>query len=796
MPNLLRDARHAVRLLRRRPGFTLTATATIALAIAANTVVYGLVRGILLNPLPLPAPAELVRIEQTHAAGVTNVTGATFHDIHTRSQALESIAAFRTAPATFSTADQALPIVAALVTSEYVALLRTAPLAGRLPEPGDFTRGAEPVVFLAAETWRKTFDGDRAAIGRSVLVNAAPRTVAGVIDVPASTPGAADIFLPYDESSAIFSNRRARLFTVIARLRPGITVDAATAELAAVAATIVREAPQVGLDMSLLATPLRDRIGQPLRSSLLLLWSAVGLLMLIAFANVANLLLMEGSVRERELTVRTALGAPRAALMRLLAVEAAVAGSIGGVAGALLGAWGLAAIRTALPPSLPRVSDVHVDFALVASGVIVAIVATLAFGLVPAARASRRDAAAALRNRESSASGSRVRDALVAGEVALTLVLLFGAGLLGRSLWAAARTPMGFDTGDVVTVDLSLPGARYAGSAAHALFYGSVIERLASTPGVESAGVTGALPLTPTAATTIVTRDLPDDQQPMADVVTASPGFFTALRLPLLRGRGFAAADRAGAPPVALVNETAARTLWPAGTDPIGRTLEMRDWGAPYRATVIGIIGDVKQAGADRSTRAAIYYPFAQFPQTTLTQTIVVRSRGPVADTVARVRAAVREIDPQQPLGVTAPMSERVSAALAPRRFDLILLGAFGLAALLLAGVGVYGIVAFAMAARAREIGIRIALGASPAQIARLAIGKGATPIVFGVAGGAAASWLCATAVSSLLYGVAPRDALSLAIAAALIAAAGIAAITGPALKALRIDPAISFRLP
>jgi len=278
--------------------------------------------------------------------------------------------------------------------------------------------------------------------------------------------------------------------------------------------------------------------------------------------------------------------------------------------------------------------------------------------------------------------------------------------------------------------------------------------------------------------------------------VTATPGFFTALRLPLLRGRGFAAADRAGSPAVALVNETAARTWWPAGTDPIGRTLEMRDWGAPYRATVIGIIGDVKQAGADRSTRAAVYYPFGQFPQTTLTQTIVVRSRAAVADTVARVRAAVREIDPQQPLGVTAAMSERVSAALAPRRFDLILLAAFGLAALLLAGVGVYGIVAFAMAARAREIGIRIALGASPAQIARLAVGKGAAPIAAGVAGGAAASWLGATAVSSVLYGVAPRDALSLAMAAALIAAAGIAAIAGPAVKALRIDPAISVRLP
>jgi predicted permease len=505
---------------------------------------------------------------------------------------------------------------------------------------------------------------------------------------------------------------------------------------------------------------------------------------------------MEGSVRERELTVRTALGAPRGALVRLHAVEAALVGLIGGLAGALLGAWGLTILRTVLPPSLPRVSDVRVDAVLIGAGVMLAVVATLAFGLLPAARASRRDAAAALRNRESPGNGSRLRDVLVAGEVALTLVLLFGAALLGRSLWAAAHTPMGFDADTVVTVDLSLPGARYGDTAAHARFYAAVIERLASVPGVDSAGVTGALPLTPTAATTMVAQDGPDDQQPVADVVTASPGFFTAFRLRLVRGRMFSADDRPGAPPVAVINETAARTMWPAGADPIGRTLEMRDWGPPYRATVVGVVADVKQAGADRATRAAVYYPLVQFPQTTLTQTIVVRSNAAVSDTVASVRAAVRGIDPQQPLGVTAPMRERMSAALAPRRFDLILLGAFGMAALLLAAVGVYGIVAFAMAARAREIGIRIALGAAPIVIVRLAAGKGATPIAAGIAAGAAASWLGATAVGSLLYGVAPRDAISLLTAAALIGATGIAAIAGPAIKALRIDPAISFRWP
>ena len=620
--------------------------------------------------------------------------------------------------------------------------------------------------------------------------------MAGVIDVPASIPGAADAWLPQPDSAAVLSNRRARLLTVIGRLRPGVTSAGASAELASIAADIVREAPQAGLDMSLRATPLRDRLVQPVRASLLLLWGAVGVLTLIAFSNVANLLLMEGSVRERELAVRAAIGAPRAALVRQLAIEAAVAGALGGAAGAMLGAAGLVMFRGTLPASLPRVSDVYVDPWLIAASVLLSIVASVGFGLFPAIRASRRDAAAALRARETTSAGSRLRDILVAAEVALTMVLLFGAALLGRSLLAAARVPMGFDPSGIAAVDVSLPSARYDDAAAHERFYAAVLDRLSSFDSVESAAVTGALPLSPTAATTMVAQDGPDDQQPVPDIITATPGFFSTLRIPVRRGRAFTASDRDGAAPVALVNETAARTMWPAGVDPVGRSIEMRDWDEPYRATVVGVVGDVHQAGGDRDTRAAVYYPLAQFPHGTLTQSIVVRPRQGWAGATGAIRDVVRAIDPNQPLGSTLPMEDRISSALAPRRFNLVLLGAFACAALLLAGVGIYGIVAFAMAARTREIGIRVALGAAPRQVVWLAISRGLTPIAAGVGAGSAAAWLTAAALGSLVFGIGPRDGVSLALAGASIACAAVAAIAGPALRALRVDPAISFRQP
>ena len=555
------------------------------------------------------------------------MTGATFVDLRARARTLAAVAAFRVAPATFSDRDTTpIQASATTMTAGYFDVLAVHPIAGRAPAADDFRTGAPPVVFISAPLWRRVFDGRPAAIGRTVLVNASARTIAGVVDVPASMPGAADLWVPYPDDASLLRNRRARLFSVIARLKPGVPADLASAELDAVARQIRAEAPEAGADLSLRATPLAARMAQPVRSSLLLLWAAVGLLLLIALTNVANLLLMQGSLRARELSLRVALGAPRGTLVRQLAIESAVLGFAGGGIGAALGSWGVAASRSLLPAALPRVAEIRADGSLMLLAVTVSVAATVLFGLLPAIHASRRDAAAALRARDSAGSGSRVRDALVAAEVALTLALLFGAGLLGRSMLRLSNVALGFDARDVITVDLSLPSARYAGAAAHARFYMEVIDQLRAIPGVTAAGVTGALPLSPTAATTMIPQDGRVDQQSFADVIATSPGVLQAFRISLLRGRSISDRDDSGAARVALVNETAARQFWPADVDPIGRTIEMRDWGSPYRATVVGIVGDLRQAAADQPPAPAVFYPMAQFPETTLTQTLVLRT--------------------------------------------------------------------------------------------------------------------------------------------------------------------------
>jgi len=792
--NALGELRQAARILTRRPVFAITAVATIALAIGANTLMFGLIRGILLNPLPLPDPDGLVRIEQVHRAGPANLTGATFRDVRSRARTLGSVAALRTSPATLSVRDRAIQATATAMTEDYFTVVGVHPVAGRLPSADDFHAGAAPVVFISAEIWQRVFDRDPAVVGRAVLVNAASRVVAGVANVAASVPGSADVWLPYPDDSILLRNRRARLFTVIGRLRPGVPATVASAELDGIAGRIRVEAPEAGDDLSLRATLLVERMVEPVRASLLVLWAAVGVLLLIAFANVANLLLMQGSVRARELSLRTALGASRGALVRQLALESVMLGLAGGALGAALGSWGIETLRTVLPPSLPRVSDVRADATVAAFGVIVSVLAAILFGLGPAIHASRRDAAAALRTREGEGSRSRLRDGLVAAEVALTLVLLFGAGLLGRSLLRVSQVPLGFDPHSVVTADLSLPAARYSGAAAHALFHSRVIEQLAAAPGIAAAGVTGALPLSPTAATTMIAQDGRDDQQASADVIATTPAAFTVFRIPLVRGRLITDLDRAGAAPVVLVNETAARQFWPAGIDPIGRGLEMRDWGAPYRATVIGIVADVRQAGADRPVSPAVFYPFSQFPETTLTQTIVVRSDLPIERTIEIIRSAVAHVDDDQPIARAAAMTDRIVATLAPRRFNLELLGALAASALLLAAVGIYGIVAFAISSRTREIGVRLALGASPAHIARLALVRGAAPVAAGVLVGLSVSLAAARVVAGLLFGVQPRDPAALVFAVALVLAVALLAVAAPTRRALRVDPAVVLR--
>jgi putative ABC transport system permease protein len=679
------------------------------------------------------------------------------------------------------------------VTADYFKVLGIAPAFGRLFDRTDFLGGSASTVVISRALWQRLFNSDPTAIGRNILVNAARRQIVGVADVPASVPGASNLWLPCPEDAPLLRNRRAHLYTVVARVSPKVSIAAANAELEAIAVGL-RPLGGDASDVSFRATGLADRIVQPVRPALLVLWASVLLLLTIGFANVANLLLVQGSVRARELSIRTALGAGRARLMQQLVIESLVLGAVGGALGSALGIWSVSVVRRFLPPSLPRVTDVTADPMLAAFGIGLSIACAVAFGLLPALRASIRDPMDALRSRDMEARPSRARDVLVAAEVALTLILLVGAGLLGRSLLSVSRVLLGFDPRSLVTIDLSLPSGKYNDAAAHRQFYERALDRIRQLPEVSSAGVTGALPLTPTAATGMRPEDGIPDAAPVADVITATPGLFAALRIPLSRGRLFDERDRAGAAPVAIVNESAARQFWPAGTNPIGRAITMEDWGDPYPATVIGIVRDVHQGGPDQQVSPALYYPLAQFPETTLVQTIVVRGDGLTDRIIAAVRDIVHDIDRDQPIALATTMEERLSAATASRRVNLMLLAAFAAAAVLMAGVGIYGVVAFAIASRTREIGVRMALGATSRHIARFAALRGAGPVVAGAALGVIGALFSARVLQDLIYGVAPRDPATLSGAVIVVLVVALLAVAGPTRRAVRVDPLVALR--
>jgi putative ABC transport system permease protein len=793
MGQLVSEARHALRRLARQTSFTLTTLTTIGVAIGANTLIFALVHGILLRPIGVPQPEELVRVEEIHQSGPVNLTGATFLDLREKSRTLRAIAAFRVGPASVSDEVHAVQGTAATVTNDYFPAIGLGPIRGRVFVRADFVPNTDPTVVISRELWQRLFNADPSVTGRTVLINAVRRQVVGIMDLPASAPGAADLWLPYPDDSTLLHNRRAHLFAVIARISPGASPGGVNSELDTISSNIRRAVPDIGT-FTLTSTTARDRIVRAIRPTLIVLSSAVLVLLAVGFANVSSLVLVQGTSRARELSIRTALGAGRSRLVRQLLVESTILGLLGGVIGTVLGAWAVPVVCRLLPASVPRVTDVSIDTTVMIFGVLLSIACALAFGIIPALRASVRDPMDALRSRETVGGSSRLRDALVSAEVALTLMLLVGAGLVGRTLISVSRVPLGFDPENVTVMDLSLPAARYDGMIPQRQFYDAVLERLTAIPGVTAAGVSGALPLMPTAATGIHPQDGVPNLDPTADIVPVTPAIFPALRIPLVRGRLFDGRDRSGTLPVAIVSASAARDFWPAGTDPIGRAITMHDWGEPYRATVVGIVGDVHQSGPDSLVSPTVYFPFAQFPETTLTQSLAVRTTQPADLVIAAMRDIIRTIDRDQPIAQASTMADRLSSATAQRRVNLLLLGAFAAAALLMAAVGVYGVVASAMAARTREIGVRMALGATRLDIARLGTIRGAGPVLVGVLAGMGGALLEGRAVQGLLYGVTPHDPPALLFAVTLVLLVALAAVSGPVRRAMRIDPLNALR--
>ncbi len=802
MPELLGDLRHAMRRLRRSPGFTATALLTVALGVGATTAMFSAVHGVLLKPLPYPEPERLVMIRGASKAAPGSpgvISYPDFLDWKRQVRSFEALAALY--PMNVAVAGSAGPerLAGARVTASFFTVLRVTPALGRLFPEGVDRPGGERVVLAGDALWRR-LGADPALVGRTLALDGELYTVIGVLPAGFRPPREiehAEVFEPLALQGGALEERGNRFLVAVGRLRSGVSVDQAGADLARVALRLETEHPDHDTGAGAMVESLHaDTVGD-LRRPLLVLMGAVAFLLLIACTNVANLVLPRALARTREVAVRAALGAGQWRLVRELLTESLLLGLLGGVAGVALAHFGLEALVALAPRETPWLRDVALDGRVLGLSLALSLVTGLAFGLVPALSASRADLRAALHESGRSPALARHRGArlLVVGEIALSLVLLAGAGLLLESFRRLLAVDPGFDPRGVLTMATSLPAARYPRPDQRAGFYAEIVERLQARPGVLSAAAITALPVG--RGSTIATRFTvegrpapPPGQRPRADFNAVTHGYFRTMRIPVRRGRAFAGSDRRGSPAVAVVNEALAGEVF-AGEDPLGQRLRIgvaTGEGDPDTFEVVGVVGDVRPFGWVGPVRPQIYVPHAQ--QSWPFMSLVVRASGDPSSLAGLVRRELSALDPEQPAPDARPLAALAEDALAPTRFVLALLGAFALLGLALATVGVYGVVSGSVEGRTGEIGLRLAIGADPRGVRGMVLGEAARLAAAGVGLGLLAALALTRAMQSLLFGVSATDPRTFAAVAAVLAAATFLASYLPARRASRIDPA------
>jgi predicted permease len=805
MTGILHDLRHGLRQLRRTPGLTAAAVVTLALGIGANAAIYSVVEAVLLRPLPLPDPERVVVVEQvSREAQPLPLSPGNFVDFAARQDVFEAFGA-AVARAVILTGGEPERLTGASASPGFLEVIAGTPLYGRLLRTSDAASGAEPVAVLGHELWKRRFAADPAVLGHTIAINDQPHTIVGIAPPGLDYPEGAEVWTPlvFEPGELLPAERNSHYLDVVARLAPGVTLERARGRLEAIARQLGEEYPISNAGFGARADSLHDRIIGPVRPSLLLLLGAVGFVLLIACANVANLLLARASARRREMAVRAALGAGRARLVRQLLTESLLLAAAGGAAGLAVAAWCLEAIRRLGPAEVPRLAEAGIDPGVLLFTGAASVATGILFGLAPALAGGRADLGLALREGDRAGerrSGKRLRAALVVAEVALSVVLLAGAGLMLRTLWVLVSTDPGFAPRGVLTATFFLPASRYDGAAQRAAFAERAVARLQALPGVEVAGATSHLPLAGGQLTygfAIEGKPAPaaagdPTAIPEADFRAVTPDYLRALRIPLRAGRGIAPADAAGAPPIALINEAAARTYWP-GEDPLGHRIQIaRGRGTPPWREIVGIVGDLRHEGLQVPPRPEVYVPLAQDPLPYFA--VALRTAGDPAALAVPLREAMREIDADQPVSRLRPMAELVAAATSGTRFQGALLGAFAAVALALAAVGIYGVMAHAVAHRTREIGVRMALGAARSDIMRLVVGQGMRLAAAGIALGIGGALALTRLLSAQLFGVAPSDPATFACVTLALGAVALAACWLPARRATRVEPMAALR--
>jgi len=799
--------RQVVRTLIKSPGFSAVAILTMALGIAANTAIFSVVNAVLLRPLPFRDESRVVRVWTTEPRGRSNHSAGDFLDLKRGNRTLEAMAGFRgeLAAASVKPGD-AVQLGLQHVTTEFFDALGTPPALGRTFSGATDVSAGERQVVISDEAWEKLFARDRAAVGRRIRVNGEPSTVVAVMPKVFDWPEGTGLWLlaqkPVPPSPLDFkdvdplTNHDSHYFEAVARLKPGVTIEQAQQDLRAVYTRVQADHPAESGGRDVLLVPVREDMVGDARQALLVIQGAVGLVLLVACANISSLLIARATRRERELTIRAALGASRRNLVMQLLTESAVLGVAGGLLGLLVSSWLVALLVRVMPRGLPRIESVTIDTTVMLVTLAASLVTSLVFGVLPALQASRVDFAQVLkRTGDRGSSRARGRAALVVGEIALTLVLLAGAGLLANSFLRLQRVDPGFNVEHATVAELMLPQPRYPKGADQSRLYRRLIEGLSTRPELQAVAVGFPGPLHGSNATASFSIEGSQArtraEKPSANVGTVSGGYFAAMGIPLIAGRTFDDRDRESAPPVGIVSVTLARKYWP-GEDPIGKRLRFDDDAKTPWTTVVGLVGDSRQLGLKEPPPALLYIPFEQFtlPFTTVT----VRSVLPDATVTSLLKSQLAAADPDLAFGDVNPLRDEVRSSIAEARFQAMLIGLFALLALALAAIGLYGLISYTVAQRTREIGIRVALGASPSQVLLPTVGEGLLLAVAGVGCGLVVSFAAGRALSSFVYGVGTADPLTLTGVAVLLLLVTATASYLPSRRALKVDPVVALR--
>jgi len=799
-----RDARFAWRSLRRQPGFLAAILLTLGIGVGANTAIFTVFRATLLRPLPYARPDRLVHLWETTpaaAGGRSEASYPDYLDLKTRSRSLAGLEGYDDTNVTLS--GEAIPRRAqgARVTPGFFALLGVSPTIGRTFASDEAAPNAPAVVVLSAGYWRRVLGGDPAVLQRTVEINGLPHRVIGVL--PAgfqfAPVGEAELWLPLDRSAEGLAQRFNHWLKPVGRLRPGVTLAAARADLSALMARLATEFPETNRGRDVLAVPLRDEVVGEIRPTVLALFGAVGLVLLIACANIASLLIARALARQRELSVRAALGAGRGRLVRQLLAESLLIAGMGGLIAAAIAPLGVryltGTFAGGIASQLPLLRDMHVDAVVLLYALGIALLTGIGFGLLPALHAARASSARLVHGNRVVGGGGRLRDLLVVGEIALTTGLLVAAGLLGRSLQNLLSTDLGFQPERVLTLRVALAGAPYQSDAAQQRFFESLLDRIRVLPGVTRLGAVSNLPLNGGGTNTLRVEGQPEPDPAHrleATMRGVAGDYFQAMGVRLVSGRGFTSRDDSASAPVVVLSESLARRLVPA-RNALGARI--RFYAFPESAwTVIGVVGDVKTGSLDADPPPTVYYSHRQAAENRMS--LAIRTAGDPAALVAPTLAAVKDLDGTLPVYAVGSMETQVgeSPAVFARRFPLTLITAFAAAALLLAVVGIYGVINFSVTQRTREMGVRMALGASASNLVQIVLRHGIRLAGLGIVLGTVLAFSTSRILSTLLYQVSPRDPLTYLGVVGLLGLVVVAASWLPARRAGKVDPLVAMR--